>query len=106
MHVADKYQLDDMKTRLREKLSLSGSPVSIFTDPLGALAFATAHGFREEAKSTSIQSTNTHDFRKIPDLLKLIKAFPAATSLIQLVGCHRPRQQYFPACFSTFIAHQ
>lgn len=86
MHVADKYQLDEMKNRLREKLSLSGSPVSMFKDPLGVLAFAIAHGFREEAKSASELLNQSCDFRKIPDLVKLITAFPAAASLIKLIG--------------------
>ncbi|KAF8596543.1 hypothetical protein BDV93DRAFT_413564, partial [Ceratobasidium sp. AG-I] len=53
MHVADKYQLDNMKTWLRERLTVRGSPVAISTDPLAALAFATAHGFREEAELAS-----------------------------------------------------
>lgn len=86
MHVADKYQLDEMKTRLCGKLSLKGSPVSIFMDPLGALAFATSHGFLEESQSASSLATERHDFRRVVDLVKLIKAFPSATSLIQIVG--------------------
>lgn len=86
MHVADKYQLDDMKKQLREQLSLSSSPVSAFVDPLGALAFATAHGFREEAKLAASHASKDHDFQKIEDLLKLIEAIPSASPLVQMIG--------------------
>ncbi|KAG8699096.1 hypothetical protein FRC08_005508 [Ceratobasidium sp. 394] len=39
LHLVDKYQLEGMKLRLLKELSVKGSPVSVFSDPLRALAF-------------------------------------------------------------------
>lgn len=86
VHVADKYELDFMKKGLREQLSLIGSPVSVSADPLGALAFATAHGFREEAKLAASHASKDFDFQKIEDLLKLIDSIPSSAPLVQIIG--------------------
>ncbi|KAF8702234.1 hypothetical protein RHS03_06390, partial [Rhizoctonia solani] len=84
--VADKYYLASMKARLREQITLAGSPVSAYTNPLGALYSATIHGLTAEAELAAKIVSNNYDFCKAEDLKKLIQAGPATTSLAKLVG--------------------
>ncbi|KAG9084467.1 hypothetical protein FRC06_004075, partial [Ceratobasidium sp. 370] len=86
-HVADKYQLEGMKHHLREKLLLKGSPVSVFSDPLRVLAFASVHGLTEEAALAASLAYGSHDFNKADDLIKLIKAMPSvAAPVVKMIG--------------------
>ncbi|KAF8596540.1 hypothetical protein BDV93DRAFT_563169 [Ceratobasidium sp. AG-I] len=91
IHVADKYQLDNMKTGLREQLSLYASPVSAFTDPLGAFAFAVSHEFSDEVKLSANLASQTYDFRKVDDLIELANAIPAAAPVVQIIGSQSAR---------------
>lgn len=86
MHAADKYQLEDMKNRLRERLTISGSPVSISTNPLAALAFATAHGFDEEVKLASSLASEKYDFRTVDHLVELAGTLPSLAPFVQITG--------------------
>ncbi|KAG9094245.1 hypothetical protein FS749_012831 [Ceratobasidium sp. UAMH 11750] len=87
IHIADKYQLEGMKHRLREKLLLKGSPVSVFSDPLHALAFASVHGLAEEAKLAASLACESHDFHKVDDLMKLINAMPPIVApVVKMIG--------------------
>ncbi|KAF8596542.1 hypothetical protein BDV93DRAFT_480150 [Ceratobasidium sp. AG-I] len=86
IHAADKYQLEHMRNWLRERLVINGSPVSISTDPLAALAFAIEHGFREEINLASSFASTQHDFRKVNSLVELANAVPSSTAFIQMIG--------------------
>ncbi|KAF8687963.1 hypothetical protein RHS03_09843, partial [Rhizoctonia solani] len=84
--VADKYCLPSMKARLREQITLVDSPVSAYTNPLGALYIATIHGLTAEAELAAKIASKNYDFGKAEDLKKLIEAGPATTTLTKLVG--------------------
>lgn len=86
LHVAEKYQLEDMKNRLRKELSLNGSPVSLFSYPLRAMAMASAHGLKAEAQLAASVASKTHNFRTLDSLLKLANAIPSASPVIKLIG--------------------
>lgn len=86
MHVADKYQLEDMKTRLRERLTVSGSPISVTTNPLVALVFASMNGFHEEAKLASSLASEKYDFRAVDKLVELAGALPSLVPFVQMIG--------------------
>ncbi|KAG8686885.1 hypothetical protein FRC09_013861 [Ceratobasidium sp. 395] len=86
LHVADKYQLEGMKTHLRERLSLKGSPVSVFSDPLHALAFCTVHDFTAEAALAASVASESRDFHKVKDLVEVIKAMPSIAPVVKMIG--------------------
>ncbi|CEL56008.1 hypothetical protein RSOLAG1IB_02022 [Rhizoctonia solani AG-1 IB] len=86
MRVADKYELNSMKVRLREQLALADSPVSAYTNPLGALCVATAHGFTSEAELAAKVTSRRYDFATVGDLMRLVDAGPATSALVKLVG--------------------
>ncbi|KAG8687668.1 hypothetical protein FRC09_013356 [Ceratobasidium sp. 395] len=92
MHIADKYQLDGMRSRLREKLLLKGSPLSIFSDPLRVLGFASVHGLVEEATLAASRARECYDFNKVDDLKKMIEAMPPMTApAVKMVGVSSAR---------------
>ncbi|KAG8690062.1 hypothetical protein FRC11_014084 [Ceratobasidium sp. 423] len=88
MRVANKYQLESMKTRLREQLVLVDSPVSVYSNAFGALCIASSYGFTAEAELAADLASKQCDFGKIEDLKKLIEATPgpATASLVKLTG--------------------
>ncbi|KAG9088153.1 hypothetical protein FRC07_012649, partial [Ceratobasidium sp. 392] len=81
LHLADKYQLEGMRERLREKLSVKGSPVSVFADPLRALAFATVHDLAEEAALAVSIASESRDFRKPENLIEIVRAMPSVSPI-------------------------
>ncbi|KDN40281.1 hypothetical protein RSAG8_08191, partial [Rhizoctonia solani AG-8 WAC10335] len=82
--VANKYQLEGAKERLRDLLTRADSPVSIFNNPMGMLYVASLHGFTTEANLASKQCK----FREGADLKKLLGATstPATTALVKFTG--------------------
>ncbi|KEP48236.1 BTB/POZ domain protein [Rhizoctonia solani 123E] len=92
IRVANKYQIESMKTRLREQLVLVDSPVSVYSNPLGVLYIASTHGFTAEAGLAASLASEQCDFGKGDDLKKVLDAapivhlIPAATALIKLTG--------------------
>ncbi|KAG8701545.1 hypothetical protein FRC09_005296 [Ceratobasidium sp. 395] len=86
LHLADKYQLEGMKLHLRERLSLKSSPVSAYSNPLRALAFACAHGLTEEASLAASIAFESYDFRKVNDLAKLCKEMPSIGPIVKMIG--------------------
>jgi hypothetical protein len=86
MRVADKYQLTSMKVRLREQLALAHSPVSAYTNPLGALCATTVHGFTSDTELAAKAASKKYDFATVDDLVKLIDVEPATSALVKLVG--------------------
>ncbi|KAG9084466.1 hypothetical protein FRC06_004074 [Ceratobasidium sp. 370] len=86
LHLADKYHLEGMKLHLRERLSLKASPVSVYSDPLRALAFACAHGLTDEAKLAASVAFKSYDFRKVDDLLKICKGMPSIAPIVKMIG--------------------
>ncbi|KAG8710265.1 hypothetical protein FRC11_004695 [Ceratobasidium sp. 423] len=88
MRVADKYQLDSMKIRLREQLVHVDSPVSVYNNPLSVLYIASAHGFTAEAELAASLASRRCDFGKGDDLKQLLDAapIPATKSLVKLTG--------------------
>jgi hypothetical protein len=85
-HIADKYELKGMKPQLRKELSLIGSPISVSSDPLGALAFATSHGLAREATLAVSAASKSYDFRKVDDLLKLADKIPSISPIVKAIG--------------------
>ncbi|CAE6465992.1 unnamed protein product [Rhizoctonia solani] len=88
LRVANKYQLDNMKSRLCEQLILINSPVSVYTDPLGALYVASTHGFTTGVELASSVASKQYNFGTAEGLKKLIDASPNLTTatLLNLVG--------------------
>ncbi|KAJ1300087.1 hypothetical protein OPQ81_002569 [Rhizoctonia solani] len=88
LRVANKYQIDSMKTRLREQLVLVDSPVSVYSSPLSALYIASTHGLTTEAELAARLASQQYDFGKGQDLKKLLDAasLPATAALVKLTG--------------------
>ncbi|KDN40283.1 hypothetical protein RSAG8_08193, partial [Rhizoctonia solani AG-8 WAC10335] len=88
VRVASIYQLDSMKCRLREQLVLPESPVSVHTNPFGALCVASTHGFIPEAKLAAKNASKQCDFGKGEDLTQLVNATqnPSTAELVKLTG--------------------
>ncbi|KAH7325323.1 hypothetical protein B0J17DRAFT_723092 [Rhizoctonia solani] len=88
MRVANKYQLGNMKSRLREQLNLAVSPVSIYANPIGAFYVASKHGFCTEAKLATSLVLQQCDLRTEDDLGELLKAATnlASAALVELNG--------------------
>ncbi|KDN40284.1 hypothetical protein RSAG8_08194, partial [Rhizoctonia solani AG-8 WAC10335] len=88
MRVANKYQLENMKNRLREQLILVDSPVSIYANPIGALCIASAHGFTGEAELAAKIASKQCGFGDGFFLKQLLDAAPspATAVLIKLTG--------------------
>ncbi|KAG8793144.1 hypothetical protein FRC12_003780 [Ceratobasidium sp. 428] len=86
LHMADKYQLEGMKFRLRERLSLKGSPVSVFSDPLRALAFCTVHDLATEAALAASVASKSQEFRQAENLVELAQAMPSIAPVVKMVG--------------------
>ncbi|KAG9084465.1 hypothetical protein FRC06_004073 [Ceratobasidium sp. 370] len=86
LHLADKYQLEGMKLRLLKELSVKGSPISFFSDPLRALAFATTHGLADEAALAASIASEAYDFRKPDHLTKLAKMMPSIAPVVKMIG--------------------
>ncbi|CAE6476518.1 unnamed protein product [Rhizoctonia solani] len=88
VRVAKIYQLDNMKTRLREQLVLVDSPVSVYSNPLGALSIAATHGFTPEAELAANLASKQFNFEKGQDLKRLVDAAqgPATAELVKLTG--------------------
>ncbi|KAG8692387.1 hypothetical protein FRC11_003642 [Ceratobasidium sp. 423] len=86
LHMATKYRFDDMRQQLRQKLSAPGSPVSMHTDPLKALALASTHGFNDEIQLAISQAHTNHDFGTVEDLLRLAESAPASIPWIAAIG--------------------
>ncbi|KAG8710266.1 hypothetical protein FRC11_004696 [Ceratobasidium sp. 423] len=88
LRVANKYQLDSMKVRLREQLVHVDPPVSLYANPLGVLYVASAHGFAAEAELAASNAARRCDFGEGDDLKLLLDAAPnpAITSLVKLTG--------------------
>ncbi|KAG8690063.1 hypothetical protein FRC11_014085 [Ceratobasidium sp. 423] len=101
MRVANKYQLDSMKARLREQLTLADSPVSTFSNPLGVLCVASVHGFTAEAELAAKVASKQYDFGRIDDLKMLVDACPATASLVKLVGIPAVKTRVLIECAQT-----
>ncbi|KAH7325326.1 hypothetical protein B0J17DRAFT_710331 [Rhizoctonia solani] len=88
VRIAKMYQLDNMKTRLREQLVLVDSPVSVYSNPLGALCIAATHGFTPEAELAANLASKQCDFEEGEDLKTLVDATqgPATAELVKLTG--------------------
>ncbi|CAE7229446.1 unnamed protein product [Rhizoctonia solani] len=88
IRVAIKYQLNSMKTRLREQLVLVDSPVSIYSNPLGALYVASTHGFTAEAQLAAGLASKQYDFGKGEDFGTILDAAPilSMTTLVKFAG--------------------
>ncbi|CAE6510198.1 unnamed protein product [Rhizoctonia solani] len=88
VRVANIYQLDSMKARLREQLVLPDSPVSVHTNPFGALCVAATHGFTREAELAAQNASKQCNFGQGEDLAKLVNATqnPATAQLVKLTG--------------------
>ncbi|KAG8796503.1 hypothetical protein FRC12_021136 [Ceratobasidium sp. 428] len=86
LHIADKYQLDGMKARLLKELSVQGSPVSVFSDPLRALAFCTVHNLAAEAALAASTASKSRDFHKVKNLVKLAKVMPSINPVVKMIG--------------------
>ncbi|KAL5634372.1 hypothetical protein ACGC1H_002438 [Rhizoctonia solani] len=86
MHIAEKYELEDMQRQLRQELGIPNSPVSCYKDPLGAFAFASAHGLKNEMRDSQSLIQKSYQFNTVDDLLKLSNAAPASIPWIMLIG--------------------
>ncbi|KAH7325325.1 hypothetical protein B0J17DRAFT_681864 [Rhizoctonia solani] len=88
MRVATKYQLNNMKNRLREQLSIVDSPVSAYANPIGALCVASMHGFTAEAELAASLASKRCDFGNGDDIKSWVDAIPdpAITALVKLAG--------------------
>ncbi|KAG8690064.1 hypothetical protein FRC11_014086 [Ceratobasidium sp. 423] len=88
VRVANMYQLDSMKIRLREQLVLVASPVSVHANPFGALCVASTHGFIAEAELAAKLASKQFKFGTGEDLTKLVGATqgPATAALVKLTG--------------------
>ncbi|KAG8689086.1 hypothetical protein FRC11_004153 [Ceratobasidium sp. 423] len=86
LRVATKYQFEDMRQQLRHKLSAPGSPVSVHTDPLKALAIASTHGLKDEMTLAASLAQGNHDFNTIEGLLALAESAPASIPWITVIG--------------------
>lgn len=88
MRVANKYQLESMRARLREQLVLVNSPVSVYNNPLGALCIASTYGFIAEAELSANIASKQCDLGTVADLKKLVDATPspATAALVKLTG--------------------
>ncbi|KAG9124977.1 hypothetical protein FRC07_009499 [Ceratobasidium sp. 392] len=86
LHVADKYGLEGMKGRLRKELSVRGSPISVFGDPLRALAFATVHDLADEAALAASVAAESRDFHKTESLVELAQTIPAIAPIVKMIG--------------------
>ncbi|KAG9124976.1 hypothetical protein FRC07_009498 [Ceratobasidium sp. 392] len=85
-HLADKYQLDSMKNRLRNELFVKTSSVSAFADPLRALALAIELGFDDVAKLATSVASESHNFRKTKNLVRLAEAVPSISPFVKMIG--------------------
>ncbi|KDN46378.1 hypothetical protein RSAG8_04322, partial [Rhizoctonia solani AG-8 WAC10335] len=85
-HLADKYQLEGMHQQLRQRLSLADSPVSAYSDPLGALRIASAHGFQDEVNLAISISQKHYQINTIDHLLEISKKAPASIAWIKLLA--------------------
>ncbi|CAE6406007.1 unnamed protein product [Rhizoctonia solani] len=86
LHVAKKYELDDMYQRLRQQLLSDGSPASVYTDPRKALGIALAHGFKKEMHLAAGLAHQNYDFTSVDGLLKLAESAPEAIPWIVVIG--------------------
>ncbi|KAG8742048.1 hypothetical protein FRC10_002074 [Ceratobasidium sp. 414] len=86
LHLADKYQLEGMKLRLLKELTVKGSPISVFSDPLRALAFATTHDLKDEAALAASIASESYDFHKPKNLIKLAETMPSIAPVVKMVG--------------------
>jgi hypothetical protein len=88
VRVANTYQLESMRSRLREQLVLVDSPVSVYNNPFGALCVAATHDFVPEAKLAAELSSRKYTFEKEGDLRDLVDATrgPATAALVKLTG--------------------
>ncbi|KAG8690061.1 hypothetical protein FRC11_014083 [Ceratobasidium sp. 423] len=86
MRVADKYQLTNIKARLREQFTMADSPVSVYSNPLAALSVASVHGFIAEAELAAKFASKQYDLGKMDDLKRLIDTAPATAALAKLIG--------------------
>lgn len=95
LHVADKYQLNGMKSRLREQLVMQPdhSSVSMSDDPLRALAVASAHGLHEEADESMSLASKRYNFQQADGLARLAEVIPSAVPFIRLFGVQSVRIQ-------------
>ncbi|KAG8690060.1 hypothetical protein FRC11_014082 [Ceratobasidium sp. 423] len=85
LRVANKYQLDSMKGRLREQLTLAASPVSVYANPIGALYVSLTYGFTTELKLATSLSSKQYDLGRGEDLKKFLDVAPSPTAAV-LVG--------------------
>ncbi|CAE6465974.1 unnamed protein product [Rhizoctonia solani] len=88
VRVANTYQLENMKSRLREQLLLVDSPVSIHVNPFGALCVASTHGFVPEAELAAKVASERCTLEKEEDLKGLVYATRgrATAALVKLTG--------------------
>ncbi|KAG8683663.1 hypothetical protein FRC08_014152, partial [Ceratobasidium sp. 394] len=86
LHLADKYQLDGMRLRLLKELSVKGSPISVFSHPIRALAFATTHRLAEQAQLAASIASESHDFQNPNDLVELADMMPSIAPVVKMIG--------------------
>ncbi|CAE6465421.1 unnamed protein product [Rhizoctonia solani] len=88
IRVANKYQIESMKTRLREQLVLVDSPVSVYSNPVGVLYVASIYGFAAEARLAASIASKQWDFDKGEGLKAVLDAapIPATAELVKLTG--------------------
>ncbi|KAG8690460.1 hypothetical protein FRC11_011447 [Ceratobasidium sp. 423] len=86
LHIAEKYELEDMYGRLRREMLQPGSPTSLYTDPLGALSVACTHGLKAEARIAVAVSQGHYDFTRVSHLKMLAKNAPASIPWVMLIG--------------------
>jgi hypothetical protein len=88
LRVANKYQLENMKSGLCEQMMMANSPVSAYNDPLAALHVAFTHNFTTGVELASSVVSKTYEFGTIDDLKKLLNTSPspATAALLSLVG--------------------
>ncbi|CAE6398872.1 unnamed protein product [Rhizoctonia solani] len=86
LHLSDKYQLEGMHQQLRQRLSLTDSPVSVYHDPLGVLRIASAHGFQDEVNLAISISQQQYQINTIDHLLEISEKTPASVSWIKLLA--------------------
>lgn len=85
LHVADKYQLKNMKSHLHERLLVHGSPVSVQADPLRALAVASGHGLQDVADIAVSHALKRYAFQQPDQLIELARVIPSAVPAIRLI---------------------
>ncbi|KAG9124979.1 hypothetical protein FRC07_009501, partial [Ceratobasidium sp. 392] len=86
LYIAQKYHLEGMECRLRKELSVRDSPLSIYSDPVGALAIATVYNLADEATLAASLVDKSYNLQKADSLVKLAETTPSIARLVKAIG--------------------